>query len=142
MNIVYMCLESGNKINKFSLIKNKLKNFFGIFDIKNIDNKKIIIFPYNKKINFEKYLKKIKKKIFRQNTVIIFNNEELEEIKKNLILEKYEVLNNNYLFSHMVLNIIQYIAEKQRKKIEEYNISILANERTKQNINQIIKLSR
>lgn len=144
MNLVYMCMDSGNFDNKISKIKNKIRCMLGILKIRTYENnKKVIIVPFQKEINSERIIKKIKKKIIRQNTIIVLDKcEKLEKIRYGLIKEKYNVLEENYLFSHMVLKIIEFIAKKQSKIIEEYNVSILVNERTKQNINQIIKLSR
>lgn len=96
----------------------------------------------NKKL--KKIIKKIKKRTKEKEIAIILSIEldKYAEFKKVLSENKYILLNGRWLLENLVVNIIEYIAEKQEKKLEEYNLSILAKNATKQNKEQIVELAR
>ena len=89
-------------------------------------------------------MKKLNKKIKQKEVVISLcqqckKEENLKEVLKN---EKYIILDGKWLFTCLLVNIIEYIAKIQTKKIEQYSISILANKLSKQEKEVIIELAR
>lgn len=107
-----------------------LKKFFCIFTIKN----DICIIPY-KKIN--KFV------IIKLNRFIIKNN------VKNIVLTDYllkyknlvnaSCMDGTLLYNYVLINILEYISEKQNKSINTLKVTILINKVTKLKLD-IIKL--
>lgn len=149
MQLIYLRKVKLEK-NKVTLKKviNKIKILFNRIKLDKYDNNKVIItLPYEKEITqkqAKKILKKLNKKIKQKEVVISLcqqckKEENLKEVLKN---EKYIILDGKWLFTCLLINIIEYIAKIQTKKIEQYSISILANKLSKQEKEVIIELAR
>lgn len=128
-------------IYKLRCLFRKIK--FEKYDI----NKIICTLPYKEKINekkAKKIVKKLTKKIKEKEIVFILSNglEQEAELKRIILENNYKLLNGRWLFENLILNIVEYIAEKQGKKLQEYTVSILAKEGTRQNKEKIIDLAR
>lgn len=131
-------LEDANLIEENKL-KRKILNFIwkvknNFFKIKeeNVEgNTLLILHNINNKtlIKFSKYMKQ--KSVGR----VCVSNELLknQEFRKFLIEENIEVLDGRWLFKHLLIKILDYIVKCKKERMEQQEVSILANE-----INQII----
>lgn len=68
------------------------------------------------------------------------------ELKKNTILmdklQGLNILNGRWLFNYLISDVINYILLKRNKEIEKAEISILVNETTDTNIQNILNIAK
>ena len=155
MQIIYIKKESREKKEKklsllFLLKKviNKLKCFFGKIKFQKYENNKTICYlPYYNNLTKKeagKVIKKLDKKVNKKECAIVLckQRQEDQELKSALVSGHYIILNGRWLYSYMIPFMIEYIGKKQGKKTEEYIVSILVKEATKENKEKIVNLAR
>ena len=124
-----------------------------MFNIVEIVGDKIIL-PISNKENFNDYkaknlVRKIKKILYRTGCKTIILSKYLKR-QKNFIklLKNYEIgiIDGKWLFSILSSKVLDYIAEKEKLRKEEINVSILLDKEDKdyimENIKNIIKTYR
>ena len=123
------------KINNFckKIIYN-IKNIFNVITVEIIDNKALVILPFKTKTNKRKTKKMIKKINYKfNNTTNKFNavlSKELyknEEFKNTLIEENITILDGKWLYRYLIIDILNYIAEKKNTSLPNLEVTILLN---------------
>lgn len=135
--------------NQISSLKKICRCLFGIISVKKIDNDILLIFPkYNTKLTNLIYQKRVNKKIdeilynFNIDKIVLSKELKKEEtIKNELYMQNLNILNGQNLFEIMLLEVLEYIAKKQNKNINDLEITILANDIQESLIDNIIILS-
>ena len=99
----------------------------------------------NKKIKtkkVEKICENIFKKYNPKNVAISNELEKNDQFKNCLYSKNIHILNGRNLFNILVIDILKYIAEKQRNKLENMEITVLVNDTTDFNIENIKLISQ
>lgn len=117
------------------------KNLFGKPIIKRIDKKEIMILPFQEKIlntKIEKILlKQIKRNTLNKNTKVVIEDELMKyNIEYILYKNNIEIIKGNMTRKLLVLDVLKYIGDIQKKDIKQEEITILANELT--DVNELI----
>ena len=151
MNIVYV-----SKANDMDEVLNKWQT-----KLPSLIKKKII----KNKIYFEKQEENIECKVFFtektkdkvleklgqnvKNTIIANEYKNIvisNEIKQNNIiknqLQELNILNGRWLFNYLIYDVVDYILHKKNKEINQSEISVLVNQTTDTNIQNILKLAQ
>lgn len=149
MNICYI-KESENANSFLEKAKLKYRQIFNIIVEKQIGDKIIYELPIDKgKLIKQSKINKIAKKINK----VLYNNDivnvalsnmlyEMEELKIKLFSNNINILNGRMLFNYMLYDIVKYILNKKDKEIKKCEISILVNDATNINIQNIIMLAK
>lgn len=119
----------------------KIKKLFNIVEFSEDKGKTTIILPLfksniikDKKII--KIAKKINKKLYDNNieNVVLSNYlEENEILKQKLYCQNINILDGRYLFYLLIPEIVDYILKRQKKKLENGEITLLINDFTENN---------
>ena len=119
----------------------KIKKLFNIVEFSEDKGKTTIILPLfksniikDKKII--KIAKKINKKLYDNNieNVVLSNYlEENEILKQKLYCQNINILDGRYLFYSLIPEIVDYILKRQKKKLENGEITLLINDFTENN---------
>lgn len=133
MNICYI-KETEETCDFVKRILVKVKRIFNIVELKKDNGKTIMILPIfksnkirNKKV--VKISKKINKKLYNNNIEnVVLSNALADKIllKQKLYEQNINILDGRHLFNLLILEVIEYILKRQKKKIENrrnYNIS-------------------
>lgn len=133
--MVYIKLKENNIIAEKNNILNlilKIKNYFDRIEEKNVEDKTVLNLPNLEERTLEKVLKYMK-----QNCVgrVCLSKELLEngKIRKLMEKENIKVFDGKWLFKHLLVKTLEYIAGCKKERIEYQEISILTND-----INEII----
>jgi len=143
MSVWYV--EESKEQNKF--IK-KVKQILNIIEIKNKDGKVFCSLPINEKTKDKKVIavaKKLNNELYKNSIeqVVLSNEfENLEVLKNELYFENVNILDGRILFQYLTLDIIEYIYSSQDKIVEEGQISILVNDNTELNLENIIDIAK
>ena len=141
MNIGYVMkmdnISSNNKIinifrKKIKVIKKEEDTYFYVYIDKKFNTKKL-----------RKIGQRINKKIYEEGIKTIVLSDDINAIKEI----REELINNNvldgrWLFNYLILDTIEYVLDKKKKPIEESEISILVNETSDVNIQNILQIAR
>lgn len=134
--MVYIKLKENSSIikeknNMLDLIF-KIKNNFEKIEEKNVEDKVILNLPNLKERTLEKVSKYMK-----QNCIgrVCLSNELLdnEKMRKFMEEENIKVFDGKWLFKHLLIKTLEYIATSKKERIEYQEISMLTND-----INEII----
>lgn len=151
MNIVY--IEKAKEIDEvltkwqrrlpFSIKKRVIKS--KVYFEKKGENVESKIFFFDKPN--EKDLEKIGQNLKNTITTNEYKNVVVSnELKKNTIimdkLQGLNILNGRWLFNYLIYDVINYILLKKNKEIEKAEISILVNETTDTNVQNILNLAQ
>lgn len=140
MNIGYVMkmdnISSNNKIinifrKKIKVIKKEEDTYFYVYIDKKFNTKKL-----------RKIGQRINKKIYEEGIKTIVLSDDINPIKEI----REELINNNvldgrWLFNYLILDTIEYVLDKKKKPIEESEISILVNETSDVNIQNIQQIA-
>ena len=127
------------KYNRLPMFLKKIiylyRNLFGKPIIKRIDKKEIMILPFQEKIlntKIEKILlKQIKRNTLNKNTKIVIEDELMKyNIEYILYKNNIEIIKGNMTRKLLVLDVLKYIGDIQKKNIKQEEITILANKLT------------
>ena len=143
-NIEDILSEKEKKMSKF--VKKLLagvKIKFGKF----AKNGNIIVLPMKEnQIVSDKKIKKIIENMLKKNickTVVLNKNlNGNEELKNVLNSHNVNILDGRYLFRFLIFNIVDFILEKQSKKIQDIGLSVMINELDEINIKSIFILAK
>lgn len=119
----------------------KIKKLFNIVEFSEDKGKTTIILPlFKSNIIKDKKIIKIAKKINRklydnniENVVLSNYLEENEILKQKLYCQNINILDGRYLFYLLIPEIVDYILKRQKKKLENGEITILINDFTENN---------
>lgn len=151
MNIVY--IEKANSMNDvltkwqkklpFPIKKRIIKN--KVYFEKQGENVESKVFFFDKPS--DKDLEKIGQNLKNTITTNEYRNVVISnELKKNnVIMDKLQdlnILNGRWLFNYLIYDVINYILLKKNKEIEKAEISILVNETTDVNIQNILNIAQ
>ena len=132
-----ICYIKEEKNAKWYNKKIKIKEENGVYICKIPINKNSVgencVRPKNKKI--------VNKKLIDNKISTVVLSEYLESINE-IELNRIKILDGRTLFSYLIYDVIEYIAVKQGKKIEEFEVSILANNSNSIEINSIIMIAK
>lgn len=149
MQLIYIKKRVKHKGPKFFwIIKTLIDKFHYKIKIKKYEKNKIIVtIPFEKEItqkHIYKIIKKIEKRVKEKYKIISLCAECKNDtnLKEMLQQKKYIILDGTWLFLYLLDKIIEYIAQCQKRKVEEYTISILANEGTREEKQTIYNLAR
>ena len=155
MQIIYIKKESKEKEKKklsllfiFKKVVNELKCFFGKIKFQKYENNKSICYlPYHNDLTKKeagKVVKKLDKKVKKKECAIVLYRQGQgdQELRGALVSRQYTILNGRWLYSYLFPLMIEYIGKKQKKKIEEYMVSVLVKEATRENKEKIMSLAR
>lgn len=141
MNIGYvMKMDNISRENKIlNIFRKKIKV------IKKEEDTYLYVY-INEKFNSKKLRKigqRINKKIYEEGIKTIVLSDDINPIKEI----REELINNNvldgrWLFNYLILDTIEYVLDKKKKKVEESEISILVNETADVNIQNIQQIAR
>ena len=112
----------------------KIKKLFNIVEFSEDKGKTTIILPLFKS-NIIKD-KKINRKLYDNNieNVVLSNYlEENEILKQKLYCQNINILDGRYLFYLLIPEIVDYILKRQKKKLENGEITLLINDFTENN---------
>ncbi len=130
--MLYIKLENaiGKEENKLYFINNilyKLKHKFIKIKEENIENGQLLVLP-----NLEKYTyDKLSKYLNIKGITNICISEELmknKEFIEFLIYRNINILDGKWLFKHMSFDIVKYICDFKKEKINYQEVSILSND--------------
>lgn len=130
---------------------NKIKLIYKIFNIfrkEKLLDKTVIYLPINKKSRKRKIEKVINKlsKYFYNNCikdVVLEQNLMKNEIVKNVLYSNnINILDGTKLDNFLIYNVIKKVYKNKGKKIEEGEITVLVNDNTSVNIENIIKIAQ
>ena len=133
--------------DKLSLIIKRVFNYINIIE-KN--NKKVLVLPITKKTKCsKKFTNRLTKKIIKyleedgiSKVVLSENLKVIKTLENNLYSENINILNGRFLFKCLSKNIIEYILELKKEKIENSEICLLVNDFTNINKDIIIDISK
>lgn len=119
----------------------KIKKLFNIVELSEDKGKTTIILPlFKSNIIKDKKIIKIAKKINRklydnniENVVLSNYLEENEILKQKLYCQNINILDGRYLFYLLIPEIVDYILKRQKKKLENGEITLLINDFTENN---------
>lgn len=119
----------------------KIKKLFNIVEFSEDKGKTTIILPlFKSNIIKDKKIIKIAKKINRklydnniENVVLSNYLEENEILKQKLYCQNINILDGRYLFYLLIPEIVDYILKRQKKKLENGEITLLINDFTENN---------
>ena len=119
----------------------KIKKLFNIVEFSEDKGKTTIILPlFKSNIIKDKKIIKIAKKINRklydnniENVVLSNYLEENEILKQKLYCQNINILDGRYLFYLLIPEILDYILKRQKKKLENGEITLLINDFTENN---------
>ena len=119
----------------------KIKKLFNIVEFSEDKGKTTIILPlFKSNIIKDKKIIKIAKKINRklydnniENVVLSNYLEENEILKQKLYCQNINILSGRYLFYLLIPEIVDYILKRQKKKLENGEITLLINDFTENN---------
>ena len=119
----------------------KIKKLFNIVEFSEDKGKTTIILPlFKSNIIKDKMIIKIAKKINRklydnniENVVLSNYLEENEILKQKLYCQNINILDGRYLFYLLIPEIVDYILKRQKKKLENGEITLLINDFTENN---------
>lgn len=126
----------------------KIKQILNVIEIENKDGKVFCNLPINEKTKDKKIIeisKKLNNELYKNciEYVALSNKlERFETLKNELYAENINILDGRILFQYLTLDIIEYIYNEQNKKIEEGQISILVNDNTDLNLDNIIDIAK
>ena len=114
----------------------KIKSFFNIIDVDNVEGKTIYYLPIFASKDITKYrINKLSKKIIKNlerdetsNVVISKYLDTIQELKNKLYSENINILNGRYLFKCLTYEVIEYILKRKKRDIQSSDISILVND--------------
>lgn len=126
-----------------------IKRRFGILTIKEIANRNIIVLPIpkEKEINEkwqEKLAEKINKKLYdKPNQNLVLANELNLPVFKNCLYSKNcNILDGRWLFGYLLPQVVEYVAEKQGKKAEALEVSIMTNDHSENFLKTMIAIAQ
>lgn len=119
----------------------KIKKLFNIVEFSEDKGKTTIILPLFKSNMIKdkkiiKIAKKINRKLYDNNieNVVLSNYlEENEILKQKLYCQNINILDGRYLFYLLIPEIVDYILKRQKKKLENGEITLLINDFTENN---------
>lgn len=119
----------------------KIKKLFNIVEFSEDKGKTTIILPlFKSNIIKDKKIIKIAKKINRklydnniENVVLSNYLEENEILKQKLYCQNINILDGRYLLYLLIPEIVDYILKRQKKKLENGEITLLINDFTENN---------
>lgn len=119
----------------------KIKKLFNIVEFSEDKGKTTIILPlFKSNIIKDKKIIKIAKRINRklydnniENVVLSNYLEENEILKQKLYCQNINILDGRYLFYLLIPEIVDYILKRQKKKLENGEITLLINDFTENN---------
>lgn len=126
----------------------KIKQILNVIKIENKDGNVFCNLPINEKTKDKKIIaisKKLNNELYKNciEYVVLSNKlEYFETLKNELYAENINILDGRILFQYLTLDIIEYIYNEQNKRIEEGQISILVNDNTNLNLDNIIDISK
>lgn len=148
-------LVYGERYKKLpKILKAIFKFFVCIFNILLINDKgdKIIcILPYKVQELSDRKINKIVNKIYKYfnkgSFIFAFSSNIKYEDRFKKVLKRYHTNNiiwnkGNWLFSHLILMILEYISELKKTEIKEQKIDILVNELSDLTYYEIIQIAR
>ncbi len=119
--------EENKKLNFFSNKIYKLKNKFVRLKEEKIENGEIVFLPNLERYTYEKLSRCLMIKGITKvcvSDVLLKNKDFLNFLNYNNI----EILDGRWLFRHMSFDIVKYICNSKKEKINYQEISILAND--------------
>lgn len=127
----------------FSKIIFFIKNKLNIITKQRVGEKNIWIFPIMNNFNYDKLEKNIHKLNINQNQVLVLPTE-LENERTYILLKKY---NYNFLCSEnakkdLLENLLNYILNKLKSKMENIDITILVNDASEKHLNIIENIAK
>lgn len=135
------------KNNKIPLILKKVlflyKNFFNIITKKRIEEMDVWVIPIQEKYSFNKINNILKKiSIYSENMYVFPKELDNREIFK--LIDTYGIKNFNgiKLKKFLIFKILEYIKTIQKQNLENFEITILANDILEPNIYLIEKLAK
>jgi len=126
----------------------KIKQILNVIEVENKEGKIICKLLLNKQTKDKKInsiAKKLNDELYKnciENVVLSNEFEDLDTFKKELYAENINILNGKILFKYLILDTIKYIYNNQNKKLEEGQISILVNDNTELNLENIIDIAK
>lgn len=149
MKIIYI-KETKETCDIVKMVILKIKSFFNIIDVDNIEGKTIYYLPIFDNKDITKYrIKKLSKKIIKNlerdgtsNVVISKYLDTIQELKNKLYSENINILDGRYLFKCLTYEVIEYILKRKKKDIQSSDISILVNDFSKINKELIMYIAK
>lgn len=138
---IYYIKEMNETCDFVKRILIKIKKLFNIVEFSEDKGKTTIILPlFKSNIIKDKKIIKIAKKINRklydnniENVVLSNYLEENEILKQKLYCQNINILDGRYLFYLLIPEIVDYILKRQKKKLENGEITLLINDFTENN---------
>ena len=133
------------KAYKLNKIKKIYRTLFGVISVSKIKDDVVLILPlYENKLVKNIYEKRMYNKLekilynFNIDTVVLSNELKNNGIKNELYSQNMNILNGKTLFEIMIMETLEYISNKQNKKISDMEVTILSNNISKLLIENII----
>lgn len=113
-----------------------LKYMFGTVVIKRLDDDIALFFPtyknyFTKMLYRKRIINSIIEILYKNNISKVVLSQSIkddEELKNCIYEQNIAILNGKALFETMILECLEYIANKQNKKLNDIEISVLAND--------------
>lgn len=127
---------------------NKLKNIFNIIEKEMNEGKIFYSLPINKDTKPKKVIKiarKLNRELYKNDIETVVLSKKLQDMQilnEELCYENINILDGKRLEEYLILDIIQYICNNQARALSEARISILTNDNTDLNIENIIDISK
>lgn len=126
----------------------KIRNLLNIIEIEIKDGKVFCNLPIDKNTKYKKTVKiarKLNRELYKHNIEEVVLSDELQDLevlKNELYYENIHILNGKILQEYLTTEIIKYICNNQGKALSEEQISILANDSTDLNVENIIDIAK
>ena len=141
--------EINNEKNLFKKVIVKMKEIFNIISIVNYRNNKVYLLPIHSKWKNKKHkVNKISNEIIKKleyectNRVILSKNiKKIDNLRNNLYSKNINILDGRFLFKCLYREIIDYILNLKKEKLENTEICILVNDYTEINEKIIIDIA-
>lgn len=134
-------------VNELKTIKFK-DNFFNIIKKENIEDRKIFSIPIKvntKQRKLEKITTKLCQTLYKENIkkIIVSNELQKNEIFKEIVnRNRIDILDGKMLYKILLPEIIETICNYKNSQVKEEKISILVNENSEINLNNILDISK
>lgn len=137
----YINYTSKIKFNFMKKIIIYFKKTFNIITVKPIGDGVIFYLP-NKK-NVIKLADKIGNKLqyYNINNSVIENNLNIDNFKNRLYEKNINILDGRWLFNYLLIDILEYITNLQKEKLENQEVSIAVNDLNEEAVNNIYEIA-
>lgn len=137
------------KPNFFKRVIARIKMKLGILHIKEIENKTIVILPVLKakdlsEKNQERLADKIAKRLYDKpnQNLVLAHDLNLPGFKNYLYSQNCNILDGRWLFTYLLPQVINYVAEKQEIDSKTLEVSMMINDNSESNLKTIIEIAQ